>query len=141
MDVSTQSMLFYGILLMDEPMPWDKAATAPDWEEFYVHKQGVKRPIGKSFKENEEDFKKYWKEKAKALKACDVEVGVHHSSAHPFYYVAMKDFNFKAISGHARKIALSVMPVIKWNNRIKDFCGFMGLPYSQPAIHLANYWS
>lgn len=145
MGVSTDGILFYGILL-DEDIDYkfqnyyDEDTSEDievDWEEYYAKQVGVIPPKEEYDDTNPGDYQKFWKESREAVAESHCEIGVHCSFDYPMYYVAVKEFrNSRGFSTEISDLSVTYNLVEK----LKSFCKIMEIEYQDPKWYLVSVW-
>lgn len=133
MGVSTNAILFYGLLLPggdDDEGDIDSAVAIEDWidewQEEYLKRKNL-------------DWKNDYSIQSTMMEDCPVEIGWHCSGDYPMHYLSPKDAGKSASRGYPEVVdSLEVKP--EWDGQIKEFCEVMGIRYSQPKWYLVSYW-
>lgn len=137
MGVSTNGLLFYGILLEEDegefietihPMGNDF-----DIEDYIMEKYGFTMKW-----EEGEDNEDYYNKRFKVKATIPCIILTHCSYDYPLYYLALKKANYSASRGNPEEVNFSLPPDA--DDTIKKFCDKVGIPYSKPKWYLASLW-
>ena len=124
MGVSTNAMLYYGFDFYD---PESGLGELPFWSD----EEDDISCIDYKYTEKLSDF-----EKAR-IEELGVKISEHCSCDFPIYYVCIQEY--LAHRSYPKKIA-ELKTEAEWDEKIKEACGILGIPYREPAWNLASYW-
>ena len=139
MGVSTDGMIFFGILLDDDV--FDTEDDTDDWACMYARlAQGITCP-DVEYEGNQEVFSEFWKKVREAVEHSLCSIGYHCSDSYPAPYVALSRANLNASRGYPEELDVEMFKVTEEEiQAIKDFCEVLGVPYSTPKWYLASFW-
>ncbi len=123
MSVSTDGILFYGFIEMDES----------NWLEYEDQSKHLEQ-----YGEYKHDT--IFREK---FQSSNILLGRHCSDSYPLHYLAIKSTNIEASRGHPRTLDLSAMIIQpEWEQQLRDCAKEMGfkLGTQEPSWWLASYW-
>ena len=149
MGVSTDGILFYGIAYGEDGEHFEISELAEsngldendfEFEDLYALKVGVDRPKEAFSKASEPLYHQYWDKKREVNQQSGCEVGTYCSDGSPMYYVCIRDSEYTANRGYATEIPDGLTAKPEWKDKLKEYCGLMGLPYMEPAWLLVSYW-
>jgi hypothetical protein len=145
MGVSTDAILFWGIVSTDEDERWlrpsdeDEEGDVPDWEARYAAAVGVPEPSEPYGEESKPLYHDYWDRKRAAIEASGCSMGTHCSGDYPMDYVTVVASKTRASRGCPQEIrSLEVGP--DWEAKLRDFCAQLGIPWQEPGWWLVSYW-
>ena len=157
MGVSTDAVIFYGILLDKDDCECQFNDNEGDYEEDYAKKKGWVENDGGLYDEKGEyaldkdspegkKAEKIWDknraELSKITEDCDVEIGMHCSGDYPMHYVGIKESETFARRGYPVQIDATNLSIeTDWVDKLKDYCKTMGIKYKKPSWHLVSWWS
>ena len=154
MGVSTNAVIFYGILI-DEDGCECQFNDVEDINEHYAKKIGWVSDDGGLFTDgnytlfdnqaDEKKARKIWEKNRDELHKitgdCDVELAYHCSGEYPMHYVGVKESETFARRGYPVQLdeeTLNIEP--DWADKLKDYCKIMDIEYKEPSWHLVSYW-
>lgn len=148
-------ILFYGIVLGEQEVPWDNPNHEGDWEDCYLEKTGFyaadPKPMGEpDWKDREASSRWYsqvyepWKQrKEAALVAAGCRAGIYNSCHNPWSFIALSAAHTEGGCHPAREIDPTRMLLLPpdADDIIRQFCGYMDVPYQQPRWYLTGLYS
>lgn len=142
MGVSTNAVLFYGLLLdeddFEDGYPWDADEFDHDSEDFIAHTlRDLVTPTDWS-DSNQEEIDKYFTARTAALDSTPVAIGIHCSYEYPMYYVYIKDTELTAYRGYPQEVNSQLVLDHGWDVELEKFCGALGLPFKKPGYYIAS---
>jgi hypothetical protein len=157
MGVSTDAILFWGIVSDEEGHPWlkhqpeddeddddddsddDSDDDEFDWEEVYAEAMGVPCPDAEYGDDTKPIYQAYWKRKREIIEASGCTFGSHCSGDCPMDYVAVVESETTARRGYPEEItSLEVKP--DWEPKLREFCEKLNIPWGEPKWWLVSYW-
>src|SRR5690348_17218215 len=114
MGVSTNAVLFYGILLQEDDFedgyPWD-ADDDCDTDDYIAHRLGSLVDPTDWSRANQAEVDAYFAAKNAILATTPVRIGIHCSYDYPMYYIYIEESETTAYRGFPESIsALTVDP-------------------------------
>lgn len=144
MSQCTDGILFYGIAYGDRDDISKVAADCEgDFEKLYAHRMGITEPT-EAYSKNDQSIRKkysdYWAETSKIIAESSCEVSMYCSIDSPMYYVCIKEAHYVVNRGDEVEIPDGLAAKIEWNQKLKDYCQLLDLPYQEPRWLLVSYW-
>jgi len=147
MGTSTDAYLYYGFSLdegeLEEICEKDtgKDYFEDDFEEWLCGKIGGPSRLDVEYEGNEAVYEKYLDEKREFMEALDVEIKSHCSCDYPIYFVHIKESYSWAWRGEPHRFGTQ-LPVTNpgWDEKIKEFCKKLYIPFREPGWELASMW-
>ena len=123
MGMSTDGILFYGVLINEDEAPWD--ADEFNWDKDVWEKTACEL-LG--FADKDELYS--------LEKELGIVLGIHCSYEYPMYFVSAKASVQTANRGYPIEPDFTVQP--EWEDKIRDFCGKLNIPCDDLKWHLAS---